>query len=174
VKGKARGFENREGRKPTDDTLEIGRPEPNEAQQLESARLPSRESYPLSEVVEAWIGSVTEHQVIDFIRLGHLTCSVLLNGDFPVMVPNQGRSPRAPREVALRGEGLFALRPEDAIEAYYRREIQPAPKQRIVMEPYFAPYVEGWSAWKHDLRVSHEERLRFVGETGICDCSSSE
>ena len=64
--------------------------------------------------------------------------------------------------------GLFRLRPADAISAYYLDDHSADTNQRIIAtEPDGLGYVQGWSARRRDLRITHEERERFAREYGI-------
>jgi hypothetical protein len=61
------------------------KPEAGSAERSKSVSLPSRESYPLKEVVAAWKDYLDEERIVEYIKLGKLTCGVLL-GDRLVKV----------------------------------------------------------------------------------------
>lgn len=147
----------------------------NQKRPSSSARLPQRESYPLSEVAAAWKQDVSEDQLVDYIRLGKLTCCVLLTKqeDRPVKV--RAHDVGAPPFRVLKRIGHYRLLPSDAVDAYYRTDSDLGTSQQIVAtEPRELGFVQGWSARKRDLRVTHEERERFARECGLGEAEADE
>jgi hypothetical protein len=150
-----------------------------------------RDNYPLTEIIAAWKNDLDEDQIVDYIKLGKLTCGVLLENR-PVKVFNiprhrrldlaKRRSLGGPRYSQIRGNGYYKLESVDAVSAYYRGgRGSPQPSisgpfvdrvteedQRIILgQPYGVGWVSNWLANRHDLRITHEERTRFERECGM-------
>src|SRR5439155_10294994 len=74
-----------------------------------SVRLPPRDSYPLTEIIAAWKDYLDEEGIVEYIKLGKLTCGVLLGDRFAVRVDGallRGHDPAEfPRVTALFPDG---------------------------------------------------------------------
>jgi len=109
------------------------KPEAGSAERSKSVSLPLRESYPLKEVVAAWKDYLDEERIVEYIKLGKLTCGVLL-GDRPVKVINPSYVPGRRSYGVISEKGYYRLAPADAVSAYYRRGHRHAPTGRRFVE----------------------------------------
>jgi hypothetical protein len=145
-----------------------------------SVRLPPRDSYPLTEIIAAWKDYLDEKRIVEYIKLGKLTCGILL-GDRPVKVNSPSLFPGHRGYISITVNGYFTLAAEDAASAYSRRGHRHAATggrfvehvteegQKIILKSpfYKVGWVSNWLANRHDLRITHEERTRFERKCGM-------